>query len=469
MGQTVPFMMESTGTLSTHEFFSVPLIPELNDTSSTVVLDASAATPTLPEELTFTRKSLVQVIVYVLLFVAAAAGNVPVFLSLLGKRARKSRIKLMMMHLAVADLIVTFVMIPLEVAWRITVCWVAGNAMCKIMQILRAFGPYLSSMVLVCISADRYFAVLHPLRVHDARRRGKFMLAAAWYISLACSLPQALIFRVMEHPDVPGFWQCVTFSSFPSPLHETLYNLFCLLVLYGIPLGAIILSYGRILCEIHRQAKDSRAQEPGAADARLRLRCSDMRRMQRAQYRTLRLTVVIVLAFFFCWTPYVVMVLWYQLDAESAKHVDDYLQSSLFMFAVSNSCVNPLVYGSYTGRVSLGRCFSTRCYPADAVPDDNRRFSSSLRRFSKRTLHSWVPRAMAAAHAAAAVADPNAKYDDLQRQRCSLCVADARDMCVFSVDIPCVYDDRVSEARSAQLNGANGRAYGSPLRKNHSM
>ncbi|KAL1431239.1 hypothetical protein MTO96_014616 [Rhipicephalus appendiculatus] len=41
-----------------------------------------------------------------------AAGNVPVFLSLLGKRARKSRIKLMMMHLAVADLIVTFVMIP---------------------------------------------------------------------------------------------------------------------------------------------------------------------------------------------------------------------------------------------------------------------------------------------------------------------------------------------------------------------
>ncbi|KAH9369815.1 hypothetical protein HPB48_019150 [Haemaphysalis longicornis] len=61
----------------------------------------------------------------------------------------------------------------------------------------------------------------------------------------------------MEHPEVPGFNQCVTFSSFPSRVHETLYNLFCLLVLYGFPLSAIILSYGRILCEIHRQAKDS--------------------------------------------------------------------------------------------------------------------------------------------------------------------------------------------------------------------
>ncbi|XP_037511749.1 adipokinetic hormone/corazonin-related peptide receptor variant I-like [Rhipicephalus sanguineus] len=467
--------MMLSDTLPKHELVSVPLFSELNDTLSTMALDASAATPVLPEELTFTRKSLVQVIVYVVLFVAAAAGNVPVFVSLLGKRARKSRIKLMMMHLAVADLIVTFVMIPLEVAWRLTVCWVAGNAMCKIMQILRAFGPYLSSMVLVCISADRYFAVLHPLRVHDARRRGKFMLAAAWYISLACSLPQALIFRVMEHPEVPGFWQCVTFSSFPSPLHETLYNLFCLLVLYGIPLGAIILAYGRILCEMHRQAKDSRAQEPGVADAapcaRLRLRCSDMRRMQRAQYRTLRLTVVIVLAFFLCWTPYVVMVLWYQLDAESAKHVDDYLQSSLFMFAVSNSCVNPLVYGSYTGRLNVGRCFSSRCYPADAVPEeDNRRFSSSLRRFSKRTLQSWFPRTVAPA---TAVVDPNAEYGDPRAQRCSLCVADAKGMCVFSVDVPCIHDERVSEARSAQVNGIalNGlaSAYDTPLRKNHSL
>ncbi|XP_050045796.2 adipokinetic hormone/corazonin-related peptide receptor variant I-like [Dermacentor andersoni] len=458
-------------TLPNHELLSPPLYTVLNVTSSTVVLDASGATSALPEELTFTRKSLVQVIVYVLLFVAAAAGNVPVFLSLLGKRARKSRIKLMMLHLAVADLIVTFVMIPLEVAWRLTVRWVAGNAMCKIMQVLRAFGPYLSSMVLVCISADRYFAVLHPLRVHDARRRGKFMLAAAWYISLACSLPQALIFRVMEHPEVQGFRQCVTFSSFPSPVHETLYNLFCLLVLYGIPFGAIIVSYGRILWEIHRQAKDSHAQEPGVADAapraRTRLRCTDMQRMQRAQYRTLRLTVVIVLAFFFCWTPYVVMVLWYQLDAESAKHVDDYLQSSLFMFAVSNSCVNPLVYGSYTGRLSAGRCFSSRCCQADVVPgrDDHRRFSSSLRRFSKRTLHSWVPRTVAAA----AAVHPKAEYGALHRQCCSLCVAGAHDMCVFSVDVLCVHAERAPEARSAHSARSLRSGHNSPLRKNQSL
>ncbi|GFV40351.1 gonadotropin-releasing hormone II receptor [Trichonephila clavipes] len=97
------------------------------------------------------------------------------------------------MHLAIADLIVTFIMIPLEIAWRFTVQWVAGNAACKILLYLRAFGPYLSSSVLVCISLDRYFAILHPLKVNDAQRRGKIMLGLAWATSLLSSIPQKII------------------------------------------------------------------------------------------------------------------------------------------------------------------------------------------------------------------------------------------------------------------------------------
>lgn len=83
-----------------------------------------------------------------------------------------------------------FVLIIFQVGWRITVQWLAGNAACKTFLFLRAFGLYLSSNVLVCVSLDRYFAVLHPLRVNDARRRGKLMLACAWGISLVYAIPQ---------------------------------------------------------------------------------------------------------------------------------------------------------------------------------------------------------------------------------------------------------------------------------------
>ncbi|XP_047004899.1 vasopressin V2 receptor-like [Schistocerca americana] len=62
------------------------------------------------------------------------------------------------------------------------------------------------------------------------------------------------------------------------------------------------------------------------------------------------MTITIVAAFIWCWTPYVVMTLWYMFDRESAKKVDQRLQDALFIMAVSNSCVNPLVYGSYAMR-----------------------------------------------------------------------------------------------------------------------
>ncbi|XP_076352820.1 adipokinetic hormone/corazonin-related peptide receptor variant I-like [Tachypleus tridentatus] len=325
-------------------------------------------TTTLPEYLTFNDESVREIAVYSILFVVAAMGNLPVFINLLRSRQRKSRVKLMMLNLAIADLIVTFIMIPLEVSWRITVEWIAGTVACKVMLFLRAFGPYLSSMVLVCISLDRYFAVVHPLKVNDAQRRSKIMIALAWIISLLCAIPQSIIFRVQRHPEYPDFKQCVSFGFFSELWQDRAYNIFCLLALYLVPLAIIIFCYSRILWAISRRSHDNEvvfilenmARGHQCRD-RFRLRRSDMAHIERTRARTLRMTIIIVLAFFWCWTPYVVIVLWYQIDLESATKLATEIQSALFMFAVSNSCVNPLVYGNYVFSYSniLNTCCSS--------------------------------------------------------------------------------------------------------------
>ena len=148
----------------------------------------------------FTDNARAVVAVYCVLFSVAAVGNLSVFLTLLRARHRKSRVSLLMTHLAAADLIVTFVMIPLEVGWRVTTQWLAGNVACKLFLFLRAFGLYLSSNILVCISLDRYFAIIYPLKVSDARRRGKLMLSFAWFTSLLCSVPQVQLsyYKVLQ-------------------------------------------------------------------------------------------------------------------------------------------------------------------------------------------------------------------------------------------------------------------------------
>ncbi|KAK9752136.1 7 transmembrane receptor (rhodopsin family) [Popillia japonica] len=246
----------------------------------------------------------------------------------------------------------------LKVGWRITVQWLAGNFACKVFLFLRAFGLYLSSNVLVCVSLDRYFAVLHPLRVNDARRRGKVMLAFAWGLSLLCAVPQSIVFHVSSHPKYPFFHQCVSFGLL-SQKQEVAYTFFGVFAMYFLPLIVIVVAYTAIMCEIFHKSRDSR--EPQANNGRMRLRRSDMTNIERARTRTLKMTIMIVVVFVWCWTPYVVMTLWYMFDWDSAAKVPTSLQDALFMMAVSNSCMNPLVYGSYAIKFPKNCCRCICC------------------------------------------------------------------------------------------------------------
>lgn len=70
----------------------------------------------------------------------------------------------------------------------------------------------------------------------------------------------------------------------------------------------------------------------------------------RAKRRTLKMTITIVIVFIVCWTPFYVMSIWYWLDHETALKVDQRIQKGLFLFACTNSCMNPIVYGAYNIR-----------------------------------------------------------------------------------------------------------------------
>lgn len=90
------------------------------------------------------------------LFVISTIGNSTVLYLLTKRRLRgPSRIDIMLMHLAIADLMVTFLLMPLEIAWAYTVQWKSTDFLCRLMSFFRVFGLYLSSFVLVCISIDR--------------------------------------------------------------------------------------------------------------------------------------------------------------------------------------------------------------------------------------------------------------------------------------------------------------------------
>ncbi|XP_046753635.1 adipokinetic hormone/corazonin-related peptide receptor variant I-like isoform X3 [Diprion similis] len=318
-----------------------------NDTweNTTAMLNSTGNTtaePTLEPDMIFNEGHVIAIVTYSILMVISAIGNSTVLVLIRRRKGNtRSRINTMLMHLAIADLLVTFIMMPTEIGWAATVSWNAGDAMCRIMAFFRMFGLYLSSFVLVCISVDRYYAVLKPLHLMDVDRRGKVMLTIAWVGSTICSLPQMVVFHVDNHPVFTWYEQCITYNTFPSYTHELTYSLFGMVVMYALPLIVIIFSYASIIIEIYKRSRESFTDK---------MRRSSLGFLGRAKIRTLKMTIIIVLVFFVCWTPYYVMSLWYWIDRPSAQKVDLRIQKCLFLFACTNSCMNPIVYGVFNIR-----------------------------------------------------------------------------------------------------------------------
>ena len=79
-------------------------------------------------------------------------------------------------------------------------------------------------------------------------------------------------------------------------------------------------------------------------------------RFARSQTVALRMSTTHVLAFVGCWTPYLVISAWHIVDPEGVgKDVSPEVQDALFLTAVFNSCINPLVYGGFYFRYVLCR------------------------------------------------------------------------------------------------------------------
>lgn len=118
-----------------------------------------------------TDKVIVKVIVLSLMGVLSLIGNIATIWNIQKNRATRralrhscSAIYALILHLSVADILVTFFCIIGEALWSFTVEWLAGEAGCKLVKIFQMFALYLSTNVLVLIGIDRWVAVKYPMK-----------------------------------------------------------------------------------------------------------------------------------------------------------------------------------------------------------------------------------------------------------------------------------------------------------------
>lgn len=128
---------------------------------------------------------------YILLFLVGAPANLIVLKKLLSNASyKRSRHLFLLLNLSIADAIVVFVFIPVEIGWKYTHIWTAGNFACKFFKFSIAFGTYASSLLLISISVDRFYAVVRPFSYNFIDQKMNKLLLCIWVFSFLISTPQ---------------------------------------------------------------------------------------------------------------------------------------------------------------------------------------------------------------------------------------------------------------------------------------
>lgn len=140
-----------------------------------------------------TNTVYLKVIVLVIMSVLSLICNLATIYSIRRNRSKQracSTIYTLILHLSVADLLVTIFCMAGEAIWSYNVAWLWGNVTCKMFKFLQMFSLYLSTFVLVLIGVDRFIAVRYPMKGFNMANRCSRFVLLAWMLSFVLATPQ---------------------------------------------------------------------------------------------------------------------------------------------------------------------------------------------------------------------------------------------------------------------------------------
>ncbi|KAL7408441.1 hypothetical protein ABVT39_023604 [Epinephelus coioides] len=278
------------------------------------------------------------------IFICAAILNTSLLLVLWRQRKQMSRMRVFVFHLCLADLVVAFFQVCPQLMWDITDRFVGPDLVCRLVKYLQVLGMFSSTYMIVVMTVDRYQAVCNPMvKFQRTSTRLNIPVCVAWGISLLGSLPQIFIFSQIEV--APGVFDC--WANFIQPWGLQTYVTWTTLVIFVLPVIVVAFCQMRICRAIQINLYQKTKQQSNAG-LPVPPRASGVAGMSKARVKTLKMTVVIVLAYIVCWAPFFTVQLWSAWDTNAPKETATF--TILMLLASLNSCANPCIYLLFSGQ-----------------------------------------------------------------------------------------------------------------------
>ncbi|XP_004468968.1 neuromedin-U receptor 2 [Dasypus novemcinctus] len=284
-------------------------------------------------------------VVYVLIFVVGVIGNLLVCLVILWHQSMKTPTNYYLFSLAVSDLLVLLLGMPLEVyeMWR-NYPFLLGPVGCYFKTGLFETVCFASILSVTTVSVERYVAILHPFRakLESTRRRALRILGAVWGFSVLFSLPNTSIHGIKVHyfPNgslVPGSATCTVVK--PMWIYNFIIQVTSFLF-YILPMTVISVLYYLMGLRL----KKDQSLEADEMNANI----------QRPSRKSVtNMLFVLVLVFAICWTPFHIDRLFFSFVeewTESLAAVFNLIHVVSGVFFYLSSAVNPIIYNLLSRR-----------------------------------------------------------------------------------------------------------------------
>ncbi|XP_068114465.1 lysophosphatidic acid receptor 5 isoform X2 [Hyperolius riggenbachi] len=233
-------------------------------------------------------------------------------------------------NLALSDLLFSL-SLPLRIYYYANNHWPFGSFLCRLSGSIFHINMYGSCLFLFCINVDRYLAIVHPLRFRHLRRRrvARLTCLCVWLVIISGSVPAALVHSSTDcwngHEMVQRCFEGL--SSWDGFLFPLL--LVAEVIGFLLPLSAVLYGSSHVFWEL------CRAAEGGA----------------KRHQKTIRLLVLNLCIFLFCFVPYNSALVGYGLlradlvtDWWGARSALKRILSITVLLASTNCALDPLVY-----------------------------------------------------------------------------------------------------------------------------
>ncbi|XP_073672079.1 trace amine-associated receptor 13c-like [Paramisgurnus dabryanus] len=253
--------------------------------------------------------------------------NLLVIISISHFKKLHTSTNMLILSLAVADLLVGLIVMPLEAIRLIETCWYFGDIFCRLFLIIMGllFSASLSNLVLIAV--DRYVAVCQPLLYPQkiTMTRTIIIICVSWFFSSVYNI--AIVFSI-SHRKYTCYGECTIITTFAWSIAD-------LFLSFLLPCTVIITLYLRNFYVAHQQVK--------VINSLLRsgkhLTEGSMRK--KSESKAALTLGIIVMVYLFCWIPFFILSLTPNTGMTSAT-----AYILLWMLYI-NSGLNPLIYAIF--------------------------------------------------------------------------------------------------------------------------